>query len=103
VPVLGPCLPLVIYLLRWRKPGHLRWHSVQALNFSLTVALYGICTLIAGAVLTLDSTSVALVVLIAVASALWLVTLAYAILAGSSAYRGGFRRIPAWLCATIAR
>jgi hypothetical protein len=34
---------------------------------------------------------------------LWLAILGYAIAAGSAASRGGFRRIPGWLCATIVR
>jgi uncharacterized Tic20 family protein len=103
VVILGPLVPLVIYLLARRGPDDTRRHSVQALNLSLTMLLYGVCILIAGAVLTLDSASVALVVVIVVAAALWLVTLAYAIVAAFSAYQGGFRRIPAWLCATVVR
>lgn len=103
VPVLGPLIPLVGYLRERRGPGYARRHSVQALNLSITMLLYGVCILIGGAVLALDSAGVALVVVITVAAALWLVTLAYAIVAASSAHRGGFRRIPAWLCATIVR
>ena len=103
VPILGPLVPLAVYLLRGRTSNYARRHSVQALNLSLTAVLYAICILIVGGVLALDSVNVALVIGIAVAVALWLATLGYAIMAGLSADRGGFRRIPAWLCATIVR
>jgi len=102
VPILGFGVPLAIYLLR-RRSDDVRRHSVQALNLSLTMLLYGICILIAGGVLTLDSTGVALVVAIVAAAMLWLAIAGYAITAGLSANQGGFRRIPGWLCATIVR
>jgi uncharacterized membrane protein YkvI len=33
--------------------------------------------------------------------ALWLVTLAYVIVAGSSANRGDYYSIPSWICASL--
>jgi Domain of unknown function (DUF4870) len=103
VPLAGPCLPLVIYLLSLRRPGYIRRHSVQALNLSLTMLLYGLCALIVAAMLALDSFNVALAVVLPLAAALWLATLGYAVVASASARRGGFRQIPGWLCATIVR
>jgi uncharacterized protein len=103
VPFLGPCVPLVIYLLWRHRSGYVRWHSAQALNLSLTMILYGVCAVIAGAILALDSIGVAFAVIIPLAAALWLASAGYALAAGLAADRGGFRRFPAWLCATIVR
>jgi len=103
VPLLGPCLPLVIYLLRKRRSGNVRRHSAQALNLSITVLLYVVCALIAALMLALDSLGVALAIVVPLVAVLWLVSLGYVIVAAASANRGGFRRIPAWLCATIVR
>jgi uncharacterized protein len=103
VPFLGPCLPLVVYLLRKRRSGYVRAHSAQALNLSITMLLYGLCALIAAVMLALDSLGVALALVVPLAAVLWLLTLGYAIVASASAYHGGFRRVPAWLCATIIR
>jgi uncharacterized Tic20 family protein len=101
VPFLGPLVPLVVYLTKKRASGYVRRQSVQALNLSITALLYTFCTLILGAMLALDSVTVALLFVVPTAAALWLVTLVYVILAASRASRGGFLRIPAWLCATI--
>jgi uncharacterized Tic20 family protein len=103
VPFLGPVLPLAICLLRGRAPGYLRGHGAQALDLAITALLYGICTLILGAMLALDSLVVALVVAVPVAVALWLVTLSYAIRAGTQARHGAEVRLPSWLCASIVR
>jgi uncharacterized protein len=103
VPVLGPCVPLVIYLLRKRRSGYLRRHSAQALNLSVTGLLYGLCVLIIAGTLALDSVTVALALAVPVAAVLWLVVVGYVISAGSVANHGGYRRIPGWLCATLVR
>lgn len=103
VPLLGPCVPLLIYLLSRRRTGYLRRHSAQALNLSVTMLLYGICALIAAAMLALDSAAVALALVLPLAAALWLVIVTYVIAASVSAHRGGFRQIPGWLCASIVR
>jgi uncharacterized Tic20 family protein len=103
VPLLGPCLPLLIYLLGRRRSGYVRCHSAQGLNLSITMLLYGVSGLIAALMLALDSLTVALAVVVPLAAALWLVILGYVIVASASANRGGFRRMPAWLCATILR
>jgi uncharacterized protein len=103
VPFLGPCVPLLIYLLWKQRSGYLRRHSAQALNLSLSMILYGVCALIAAAILALDSIGVALAIVMPLLAALWLVILGYAIVAALTAERGGYRRIHAWLCATIVR
>jgi uncharacterized Tic20 family protein len=103
VPFLGPIVPLAVYLLKRRASGYVRSHSAQALNLSITVLLYTVCALILGTMLTLDSIVVALVVVVPLAVALWLITLGYVIVAGSAANRGDYYPVPAWLCATIVR
>ena len=103
VPFLGPVIPLVIYLVKRRASGFVRYHSAQALNLSITALLYTICILILGSMLALDSINVALIAGVPLAVALWLATLSYVILAGSRANRGHSYRIPGWLCATMVR
>jgi uncharacterized Tic20 family protein len=103
VPFLGPVIPLVVYLTRKQSSAFVRYHAAQALNLSITALLYTVCVLILGAMMALDSIVFALIVGVTLAVALWLATLAYVILAGSSANRGRRYRIPGWLCATIAR
>jgi uncharacterized Tic20 family protein len=103
VPFLGPLVPLVIYLVKMRASGYVRRHAAQALNLSITTLIYTVCLLILGTMLALDSIVIALVIVVPLAVALWLVTLAYVIVAGSSANRGDYYSIPAWLCASLAR
>jgi uncharacterized protein len=101
VPFLGPLLPLAIYLLRKRSSGFVRSHSAQALNLSFTALLYTVCALILFAMLALDTITIALVIAVPLAVALWLATLAYVIVAASRANDGGYYPIPSWLCASI--
>jgi len=102
VPFLGPLVPLVIYLSKGRSSAYTRRHAVQALNLSITTLLFAVCVLILGTMLALDSIVVALIVAVPLAVALWLSTLAYVIVAGSSANRGDYYSIPSWICASIA-
>jgi len=103
VPFLGPLVPLAIYLFRGRSSAYTRRHAAQALNLSITTLLFGVCVLILGTMLALDSIVVALIVAVPLAVALWLATLAYVIVAGSSANRGDYYSIPSWICASIVR
>jgi len=103
VPFLGPLVPLFVYLTRKRSSAFVRRQSVQALNLSITALIYTLCALILGTMLALDSITVALVFVVPLVVALWLATLIYVIVAASRAGRGGYLRIPAWLCATILR
>jgi uncharacterized Tic20 family protein len=102
VPFLGPLVPLAIYLVKGRSSAYTRRHAAQALNLSVTTLLFAICVLILGTMLALDSIVLALIVAVPLAVALWLVTLAYVIVAGSSANRGDYYSIPSWICATLA-
>jgi uncharacterized protein len=101
VPFLGPLVPLVVYLFQRNASSYVRRHSAQALNLSITTLLYTVCALILGAMLALDSIVVALIVVVPIAVALWLATLAYVIVAGSRANRGEYFPIPGWLCAVL--
>jgi uncharacterized protein len=103
VPILGPLLPLAIYLLRKRSSGFVRSHSAQALNLSLTALLYAVCALILFTMLALDTITIALIIAVPLAFALWLATLVYVIVAASRANDGGYYPIPGWLCASIVR
>jgi uncharacterized protein len=103
VPFLGPLVPLAVYLFKGRASAFARSHSAQALNLSVTALLYGVCALILGTMLALDSIVVALIVVVPLAVALWLITLGYVIVAGSAANRGDYYPVPGWLCATIVR
>jgi len=102
VPFLGPLVPLVIFLLKGRSSAYTRRHAAQALDLAITTLLYSICALILGAMLALDNIVLALIVVVPLAVALWLVTLAYVIVAGSSANRGDYYSIPSWICASLA-
>jgi uncharacterized protein len=103
VPFLGPLVPLAVYLLKRRASAYVHSHSAQALNLSVTALLYAVCVLILGTMLALDNVVVALIVVVPLAVALWLITLGYVIVAGSAANRGDYYPVPAWLCATIVR
>jgi uncharacterized protein len=103
VPFLGPVVPLGVYLLKGRASAYVRSHSAQALNLSITALLYAVCIVILGTMLALDSFVVALIVVLPLAVALWLITLSYVIVAGSAANRGDYYPVPAWLCATVVR
>ena len=56
--ILGPVIPLVIYLTASRTRPLLRYHAARALNLSVTGLLYGLCCLILGGLLVLDSLTV---------------------------------------------
>ena len=103
VPFLGFLLPLVMYVLNGRRSAFVRGHATQALNLSITALLYTFCVLIVGTILALDTISIALLIAVPLVAALWLATLGYVVRAGAAASRGGYLRIPAWICATIAR
>jgi uncharacterized protein len=103
VPFLGFLAPLAVYLITLRTSRFARHHATQALNLSITVILYNICAVIAGALLALDSIEAALALMVPLLAGLWTVTLTYLVLAAIAASRGGYYKIPAWLCATLVR
>ena len=103
VPIFGCVVPLAIYLLSLRGSRWLRAHASQALNAWLTWLLYNLSALLIGGLLALDSTRVALIVVMPVVAALWLTTLGYLIRAGRLASQGREYAIPRWLCSRLIR
>jgi uncharacterized Tic20 family protein len=101
VPFLGPLVPLAIFLFKGRSSAYTRRHAAQALDLAITSLLYSVCAVILGLMLALDNIVLALVVVVPLIVALWLVTLAYVIVAGSSANRGDYYPIPSWICASL--
>ena len=93
--------PLVVYVLRARRSPFMRYHAATALNLSLTGTLYGLCCLILGGLLLLDSITVALVVALPVAFAIWVSMLRYLIRGVIAANRGERAEVPSWICARI--
>jgi len=100
---LGPPIPLVMYMIGRRRSAFRRFHAATALNLSLTGLLYALCCLILGGMLLLDSLTAALVVVIPVASVLWLTVLKHLIRGIGAAHRGERYEPPAWICAQIAK
>ena len=98
---LGPVIPLVVYALRARGSPFMRYHAVTAVNLSLTGALYGLCCLILGGLLLLDSIAVALVVVLPIGFAIWVSMLRYLIRGVVAANRGERYEVPSWICARI--
>ena len=99
--VLGPVIPLVVYVARSRRSPFMRYHAATAVNLSLTATLYGLCCLILGGLLALDSITVALVVAIPVGLVVWASMLRYLIRGAISAKRGERSEMPDWICAHI--
>ncbi len=79
----------------------MRYHAATAVNLSLTAALYGLCCLILGGLLLLDSVTVALVVALPVGLLIWISALRYLIRGAIAANRGERSEAPAWICAHI--
>jgi uncharacterized Tic20 family protein len=102
VPFISVLAPLTVILVRARSSDYVRQHATQALNLSITLALYNFCALIVAAMLALDAVGVALAVAVPAALVLWLVTLGYLVRAAMRASLGEFYRLPRWICATIA-
>ena len=101
--VLGPVGPFLVYVFRARRSPFLRYHAATAANLSLTATLYGVCCLILGGLLLLDSLTVALVVALPVGFAIWVAMLRHLIRGAAAANRGERYRVPDWICARIVR
>jgi hypothetical protein len=99
----GPVIPLGVYLIGRRMSPFTRHHAAMALNLALTGLLYAVCCLIFGAVLLLDSRTVALVVAIPIAVVLWAYTLRYLFSGMDAARYGAQDTVPAWICARLVR
>jgi uncharacterized membrane protein len=102
--ILGPVIPLIIkYAAGVKTRPFLRYHVVRALNLSVTGLLYGLCCLILGGLLLLDSLTVALVVAVAIGFGIWVTVLRYLIRGLGAANRGERYEVPGWICAQIAK
>jgi hypothetical protein len=99
--VLGPVIPAAVYVFRSRRSPFLRYHAAAAVNLSLTAALYAVCCLILGGLLMLDSITVALLVALPAAVAIWASMLRYLIRGIAAAGRGEEYEVPDWICAHI--
>jgi uncharacterized Tic20 family protein len=103
VIVLGPVVPLVVYLSTRHGSPFVRQHAAQALNVALTWLLYAVSGAIIGALLSFSTASAALLVMIPLAVIGWLIMVTYLVLAATAASQGAFRQIPAWVCAVLIR
>ena len=99
--VLGPVIPLAVYAARSRRSPFMRYHAATAVNLSLTATLYGLCCLILGGLLALDSITVALAVAIPVGLLIWASMLRYLIRGVIAAKHGERSEMPDWICAHI--
>jgi uncharacterized Tic20 family protein len=97
--VLGPAIPLIVYAFRARRSPFMRYHAATAVNLSLTGTLYGVCCLILGGLLLLDSITVALIVVILAGFVIWVSMLTYLIRGVMAANRGERYEVPGWICA----
>ena len=103
VIVLGPVVPLVVYLSVRHGSPFVRRHAAQALNVALTWLLYAVSGAIIGALLSFSTPRAALLVMVPLAFVGWLIMVTYLVLAAIAAGRGGFRQIPAWVCSTLVK
>jgi uncharacterized Tic20 family protein len=101
--VLGPLVPLVVYLARRRRSPFVRRHAAQALNVALTGLLYALSGTIVGVLLAFDSGKAALAVMVPIAAIGWLIILAHLVRGAAAARRGDFRQIPAWICSPLVK
>jgi uncharacterized Tic20 family protein len=99
--VLGPIIPLIVYGLRARRSPFMRYHAATAVNLSLTGMLYGVCCLILGGLLLLNSIAVALIVVIPIGFVIWVAMLRYLIRGVLAASHGERYEVPGWICARI--
>ena len=99
--ILGPVIPLIVYGLRARRSPFMRYHAATAVNLSLTGLLYGLCCVILGGLLLLDSLAVALIVVLPVAFVIWVSMLRHLIRGVVAANRDERYEMPNWICAHI--
>lgn len=100
---LGPVIPLIVYLVKGGKSPFLRYHAATAANLSLTGVLYGLCCVIIGGVLLLDSVTVALVIALPLGFSIWLLLLRNLIRGVIAASRGEEFEVASWICARLIK
>jgi uncharacterized Tic20 family protein len=99
---LGPVIPLIVYASSTaRRSPFLRWHAATAVNLSLSCLLYGLCGVILGGLLALDSITVAVIIAAPLCFAIWLIMLRYLLRGVAAANRGERYDIPSWICARL--
>jgi uncharacterized Tic20 family protein len=103
VIVLGPVVPLVVYLGARHRSPFVRQHAAQALNVALTWLLYAVSGAIIGGLLSFSTARAALLVMVPLAFTGWLIMATYLVLAATAAGQGGFRKIPAWVCSVLVK
>ena len=99
----GPLIPLAVYVFRRNKSEFMRYHAATAVNLSMTGLLYGLCCVILGGLLLLDSLAVALIVVLPVGFVIWVSMLRHLIRGVSAANRGEQYEAPGWICARLVR
>jgi uncharacterized Tic20 family protein len=99
----GPLVPLIVYLARRHASWFVRWHATQALNVALTCLLYAISGAIVGALLAVDSPTAALIVMVPVAAAGWLIMVVHLVRGAIVASRGDAHSMPAWICTPLVK
>ena len=100
---LGPLVPLIVYLTRRHASWFVRWHATQALNVALTCLLYAISGAIVGALLAVDSATTALIVMVPIAAAGWLIMTVNLVRGAIIASRGDAYSMPAWICSPLIK
>jgi uncharacterized Tic20 family protein len=98
---LGPVIPLIVYATRARRSPFLRYHAATAVNLSVSCTLYAVCCAILGGLLALDSITVALIIAVPLAFALWVIMLRYLLRGVAAANHDEKYEIPSWICARI--
>jgi uncharacterized Tic20 family protein len=98
---LGPVIPLIVYATRARRSPFLRYHAATAVNLSVSCTLYAVCCAILGGLLALDSITVALIIAVPLAFALWMIMLRYLLRGAAAANHDEKYEIPSWICARI--
>jgi len=99
--ILGPVIPLAVYVLRARRSPFMRYHAATAVNLSLTSLLYALCCAILGGLLLLDNVTVALAVALLAGFFIWVSMLRYLIRGVIAANHGEQAEVPSWICAHI--
>jgi uncharacterized Tic20 family protein len=98
---LGPIAPWLVLLAEGRRSPYVRQHVTQALNLTLTIALYSVSALIVAGLLALDTPVAALAIMGPVAVAGWLVAVVHLVRGAYAASRGVFRLFPVWICSQL--
>jgi uncharacterized Tic20 family protein len=97
IPVAGILPPLWVYVRSRRHSAFARRHAGEALRVASAAVIYGICALIVGAMLALDSVKVAVIVVGPLALALWLAVVVFVSRAAYAASRDRPYQVPGWL------